>query len=127
MRAANDSSMRSPLVGWTSAGGACLPGASCHLRVGHATLPRPGAAPVGVRCQSGGVTLLAPEPAELLDRLVSGRRRGPTDDGGLLTHVARVPARPGITVPWPEWVHPELRATLAAQGIGAPWRHQVEA
>jgi DEAD/DEAH box helicase domain-containing protein len=71
------------------------------------------------------VTLLAPEPAELLDRLVSGRSR--VDDGGPLTHVERVPARPGVTEPWPEWVDTDLRATLAGLGIDAPWRHQVEA
>jgi DEAD/DEAH box helicase domain-containing protein len=72
------------------------------------------------------VTLLAPEPAELLDRLVSGRGRHPADDGPL-THVEHVPARPGVTVAWPEWIAADLRAALAEQGIDAPWRHQVEA
>src|SRR4029453_16218811 len=105
--------MSSPLVGWTSAGRACLPGASCHLCVGHATLPPATDAAVGGRRQSARVTLLAPEPAELLDRLVSGRGRGRPDDGGPLTHVEHVPARPGITVPWPEWVGLELRSALA--------------
>lgn len=37
------------------------------------------------------------------------------------------PARAGAHGPWPEWVSPQVRGALAAQGVNALWRHQVEA
>src|SRR5256714_3482226 len=61
------------------------------------------------------------DPARLLDRLTA---RGAE---GCLTHVQRVPARVGRTVPWPDWVPSELRELLAARGITAPWGHQEAA
>lgn len=60
-------------------------------------------------------------PAELLGRL---RGRHPADP---VTHVERVPARPGVPAPWPQWVPAELRAAFARRGVVAPWRHQAEA
>ena len=44
-----------------------------------------------------------------------------------LTHVERVPARPGVRRPWPSWVHPDLVAALEKAGVSTPWSHQVEA
>nr|WP_296073099.1 DEAD/DEAH box helicase [uncultured Actinoplanes sp.] len=44
-----------------------------------------------------------------------------------MTHVERVPARTGSTAPWPSWVAPALRESLAAHGIEAPWEHQAAA
>ena len=44
-----------------------------------------------------------------------------------LTHVERLPARPGEPVAWPEWVDPRVREALAGAGIDRPWRHQVHA
>ena len=44
-----------------------------------------------------------------------------------VTHVERVPARPGVPGEWPEWAHPELVAALRKAGVTAPWSHQVEA
>ncbi len=41
-----------------------------------------------------------------------------------ITHVERVPARPGVPVAWPSWTPPALRTAL---GITAPWQHQAEA
>src|SRR5262249_40193644 len=38
-----------------------------------------------------------------------------------------VAARGGSEADWPEWVRPELRATLAERGVGRPWSHQVAA
>jgi DEAD/DEAH box helicase domain-containing protein len=38
-----------------------------------------------------------------------------------------MPVRDSRTLPWPTWVSPELRERLEAQGVSAPWRHQVEA
>ncbi|GAA3637374.1 DEAD/DEAH box helicase [Microlunatus ginsengisoli] len=37
------------------------------------------------------------------------------------------PARSGHTADWPSWVPAEIVTGLAAAGIAAPWRHQVEA
>ncbi len=61
-----------------------------------------------------------PAPADLLRHLT---RRGPES----LTHVERVPARPGRTAPWPDWVPDELVDRLAERGIGQPWAHQATA
>ncbi len=62
------------------------------------------------------------QPARVLDRLLApaGRR-------DRLTHVEQVPARPGRTAAWPDWVSPLLRSRLAAAGIAQPWEHQVVA
>ncbi|RJQ78512.1 DEAD/DEAH box helicase [Pseudonocardiaceae bacterium YIM PH 21723] len=43
-----------------------------------------------------------------------------------VTHVREMPARAGVTVPWPEWTGPELRSALTASGVRLPWSHQVE-
>jgi DEAD/DEAH box helicase domain-containing protein len=67
------------------------------------------------------VTIVAPEPTELLERLVRGRSSAP------LTHVERVPARPGESTAWPGWVPDEVRAAFTARGVTAPWRHQSQA
>ena len=63
------------------------------------------------------------DPDELLALLAI-----PDADGsGPLTHVERVPARPGRTAEWPTWVPAPLRGTLAGRGITAPWTHQSTA
>lgn len=62
-----------------------------------------------------------PAPADLLRRL---RARGATDP---VTHVERVPARPGVPAPWPSWAPPELRVAFARRGVVAPWQHQAQA
>jgi DEAD/DEAH box helicase domain-containing protein len=64
------------------------------------------------------VTSVLPEPTELLGRLLHGRQNAP------LTHVERVPARPGEAVAWPAWVPGDLRAAFAADGLWAG-RHVV--
>lgn len=63
--------------------------------------------------------------AELLGRLRA--RPGGTPGSDPVTHVERIPASPGETVPWPDWVPQELRTALAGRGVVAPWRHQAEA
>jgi DEAD/DEAH box helicase domain-containing protein len=68
-----------------------------------------------------GVTLVAPEPTDLLQRLLSGR------DATSLTHLEVVPARAGITAPWPAWTPGSLRRAFEHRGIARPWRHQVTA
>lgn len=76
---------------------------------------------VGPLCHSAVVTS-SPEPAELLWRLTAGHQ----DPSGPVTHVERIPARAGESLPWPDWVPAQLQAALAQRGIKAPWRHQVE-
>ncbi|MGH8825886.1 MAG: DEAD/DEAH box helicase [Jiangellaceae bacterium] len=44
-----------------------------------------------------------------------------------VTHVEMVPARAAVTVPWPDWLDPQVRFGLEAAGIREPWAHQVEA
>ncbi|MEH0844762.1 DEAD/DEAH box helicase [Micromonospora sp. CPCC 205711] len=61
-------------------------------------------------------------PGDLLRRL-RARHHGADP----VTHVERVPARPGEPAPWPQWVPAELRAALAGRGVVAPWRHQAQA
>src|SRR4051812_36491369 len=80
--------------------------------------PRPG-------CESACVTVVVPDPGELLHRMVSGRAVGSTDVS--VTHVERLPARAATVAPWPGWVPDALRERLAQRGVAAPWRHQVTA
>ena len=66
----------------------------------------------------------APLPgADLLHAVLSGT----PEEEQPVTHVHRMPVRDSRTLPWPAWVSPELLARLEAQGVSAPWRHQVEA
>jgi DEAD/DEAH box helicase domain-containing protein len=66
----------------------------------------------------------APLPgADLLHAVLSGT----PEEEQPVTHVHRMPVRDSLTLPWPAWVSPELLARLEAQGVTAPWRHQVEA
>ncbi len=52
-------------------------------------------------------------------------RRGAAS--GRLTHVERLPARPGVTAPWPDWVPPWLVAAFGRAGVVQPWAHQAAA
>ena len=47
-------------------------------------------------------------------------------DPAAITHVERLPRQSGSTAPWPTWAPPPLLTALAARGISAPWRHQVD-
>ncbi|SDY03175.1 DEAD/DEAH box helicase domain-containing protein [Geodermatophilus africanus] len=84
--------------------------------------PPPGTDPLprGGSPSSAGTPLPG---ADLLDAVLSGT----PEEEQPVTHVHRVPVRDSRTLPWPAWVSPELRARLEAQGVSAPWRHQVEA
>jgi len=64
----------------------------------------------------------APPTGALLERLLAapGRR-------DRLTHVEQLPARPGVSVDWPEWVDRGVVERLGAAGVSRPWRHQAEA
>jgi DEAD/DEAH box helicase domain-containing protein len=89
------------------------------------------------------VTTLHPGPAALPHgrELVAAVPRGPLPGAELLTavlsrtgedeqpvtHVHRIPVRESRTLPWPDWVTPQLRARLEERGVLAPYRHQVEA
>ncbi|WP_245675632.1 DEAD/DEAH box helicase [Micromonospora halophytica] len=65
---------------------------------------------------------LTAAPGDLLRRL-RARHHGIDP----VTHVQRVPARPGQPAGWPGWAPEELRVALAGRGVVAPWRHQAEA
>lgn len=79
--------------------------------------PLPAAGPAGPLAAAG---------PELLRRLRSRAPRGADgSDAGPVTHVERVPARAGVTAPWPEWVPDPLRAALRVRGVSAPWQHQA--
>ncbi|MEV6349819.1 DEAD/DEAH box helicase [Actinoplanes sp. NPDC051851] len=71
-----------------------------------------------------GVTSTAFGPAELLHRL---RARVSSEADSPITHVERVPSRPGRVAPWPDWTGPSVRDAFTAQGITAPWEHQAAA
>ncbi|MFN2518872.1 MAG: DEAD/DEAH box helicase [Jatrophihabitantaceae bacterium] len=60
---------------------------------------------------------------ELLDRLLAGSLPGTEP----LTHVEDLPARAAATSAWPEWVPDVLLSRLGANGITAPWTHQITA
>lgn len=46
---------------------------------------------------------------------------------GRLTHVERLPERPGRRVPWPGWVPAEVMKAFALAGVPGPWVHQAQA
>ncbi len=62
-----------------------------------------------------------PDPDALLEHLASVGNRAER-----LTHVERLPERPGRVSAWPPWLHPQLREALTTTGIDAPWQHQVD-
>jgi len=46
---------------------------------------------------------------------------------GRLTYAERLPARPGVRVPWPDWVPGQVVAAFDRSGISDPWAHQAAA
>lgn len=42
-----------------------------------------------------------------------------------VTHIADLPARAGVTAPWPEWVPSWLKEVLVDRGIEKLWTHQA--
>ncbi|KAA9269426.1 DEAD/DEAH box helicase, partial [Corynebacterium amycolatum] len=42
-----------------------------------------------------------------------------------VTHIADLPARAGVTAPWPEWVPEWLKEVLVDRGIENLWTHQA--
>nr|WP_239138615.1 DEAD/DEAH box helicase [Actinoplanes regularis] len=71
-----------------------------------------------------GVTATASGPAELLHRL---RARSSAAAQSPITHIERVPARPGRRTGWPAWADATVREAFVRQGITAPWEHQAAA
>lgn len=45
--------------------------------------------------------------------------------GDRVRYVHHRPARPGVSVPWPAWVDPAVRAAYEAAGLRGPWAHQA--
>lgn len=54
--------------------------------------------------------------------LLAGGRRSER-----VTHVERVPARPGVRGEWPAWADADVVAGYRALGVERPWTHQVTA
>lgn len=44
-----------------------------------------------------------------------------------LRHVVHLPARPGVSAPWPVWANPLLVEAWRERGVERPWGHQAEA
>ncbi len=44
-----------------------------------------------------------------------------------IVHTHEIAARPAVVEPWPDWVHPDVRAAFEADGVQALWGHQAEA
>src|SRR5205085_5740690 len=61
-------------------------------------------------------------PVAVVERLAAGTSRADR-----LTHLERIPARPAVAEPWPEWADPTVVTAYAARGVTEPWRHQVRA
>lgn len=61
-----------------------------------------------------------PVAGSLLSRLAHGRH-------DRLVHVHAIEPRPAVAGTWPGWVSPAVTSAYRAVGIGAPWRHQVDA
>ncbi|HEX3827605.1 MAG TPA: DEAD/DEAH box helicase [Sporichthyaceae bacterium] len=84
-----------------------------NQRAGAAT--RPDSAAVLTTAVLTAAVLDGPAAAVLLNRI------------DRITHVRRIPQRPGRTVDWPIWVPQALTERWAAAGIYAPWAHQAAA
>jgi len=44
-----------------------------------------------------------------------------------IVHVEHIPARPGRSVPWPDWASPEVVDAFGRRGVRLPWSHQAVA
>ncbi|WP_285758231.1 DEAD/DEAH box helicase [Nocardiopsis ansamitocini] len=44
-----------------------------------------------------------------------------------VTHVQRLPRRPGVSEDWPDWAETSLVERMVEAGVTAPWTHQVDA
>lgn len=56
---------------------------------------------------------------ELLEPVIRAHPRA------TVTHIADLPARAGVTAPWPEWVPDWLKEVLVDRGIENLWTHQA--
>jgi DEAD/DEAH box helicase domain-containing protein len=73
-------------------------------------------------CHTGTVSVSSTRGEELLDLLAEDPERA-----ACLTHVRRLPARPGRVAAWPDWAPPALVEAWGRAGVAQPWRHQVAA
>jgi len=58
---------------------------------------------------------------------VTSTAHRPQLDSPSVTHIERMPARPGTRVDWPSWAATSVVGAFEARGITAPWAHQVTA
>src|SRR3712207_5707795 len=89
-----------------------------HAQPGHSTTSR----------HTGCVRSTAPEQtSEAADHRLLGLLGTAATRQERLTHLHLVPERTGRTGEWPSWSDPHLVSAWRAQGVQAPWLHQVEA
>lgn len=73
-----------------------------------------------------------PEPTGVRDGEGDFDARGALDalEGvgtGRLLHARQLPGRAAVDAPWPDWVNPQVRATVQGTGIDRLWSHQRQA
>lgn len=67
------------------------------------------------------MTAVGPLTPEQMLQVLAGQGTGE------VRHVRKRPARPAVTVPWPESVSPLVRSAFEGTGVHRPWSHQGEA
>jgi DEAD/DEAH box helicase domain-containing protein len=83
-----------------------------------------------IATQKPAIPVTAPQPVAAVSGGLAAAARRMLAEGaaaGRLTHAERLPARPGVRVPWPDWVPGEVVAAFERTGIPGPWAHQAAA
>lgn len=62
--------------------------------------------------------------ADLPERLLQLLKT--TGSDGRLAHLEEIPARAGVSVPWPEHIDPTVVAAYGTLGVGELWSHQAD-
>jgi DEAD/DEAH box helicase domain-containing protein len=81
-----------------------------------------------VHCEARGQALLQrllTTAGSAGNPVTAGSAGNPVTAGSPLRHVTTMPGRAATVVEWPLWVPDQLRESLAAAGVAAPWAHQV--
>lgn len=82
---------------------------------------------VSAALEAGAPSAAAPGPAVQAIAAASGLVEATRAALATEPTVIELPARPGITADWPDWVDPDLVAALNDRGVLRPWQHQAAA